>query len=150
MKRALDFRTGDEVITEIESLRAKGYTPGKNWNLTQICEHLTKTMVGGMEGFGFRLPKILRATIVKWMFQRMLRKRQMPSAPTHPRLKPETSAGQDRDVVIDECIATLRRAMNFPGPIEDYPFLDDLPVEDWRQFMWMHAAHHLGFLHPKD
>ena len=146
-KRSLDFHTGDEVIAEIEGLRKSGYQQSKNWNLTQICEHLDATMTGGMDGFGFRLPWIFRATIIKWIFRRMLRTRKMSSGPTIERLKPKSAAGADDDNIIDNCIATVERAKTFVGPIEDYPFLDDLDVEDWRQFMWMHAGTSPGFSH---
>ena len=47
--RNLDFTSGDQVIAEIQRLREVGYKKTKNWNLTQICEHLTKTMRGGMD-----------------------------------------------------------------------------------------------------
>lgn len=149
-KRTLDFHSGDEAIAEIKRLRTGGYTKTKNWNLTQICEHLTATMNGGMDGFGFRLPWILRATIIKWVFNRILRTRKMSSGPTLDRLKPKTTDGPDDDAIIDNCIAAIERAMTFPGPMEDYPFLDNLDVDDWRQFMWMHAGHHLGFLTPRE
>ncbi|MEM6691884.1 MAG: DUF1569 domain-containing protein [Planctomycetota bacterium] len=147
-KRKLDFHTADEAIAEIQRLRKEGYTKSKNWNLSQICEHLDKTMTGGMEGFGFRLPWILRKTIIPMVFNRMLKNRQMNSAPTIKRLKPTSPGDTDIDETIDACIATFERAASFPGPIEDYPFLDDLSVNDWRQFMYLHAAHHLGFLSP--
>ncbi|MEM9366307.1 MAG: DUF1569 domain-containing protein [Planctomycetota bacterium] len=147
-KRMLDFHTGEEVIEEIQRLRASGYARTKNWNLTQICEHLTKTMNGGMDGFGFRLPWVLRATVIKWVFQRMLKTRKMSSGPTLKRLRPEWESTSDDDAIIEGCIATLERAKLFDGSLEDYPFLDDLKADDWRQFMWMHAAHHLGFLIP--
>lgn len=148
MKRILDFHTGDEAIKEIQSLRSGGYTKTKNWNLTQACEHLTATMAGGMDGFGFRLPWILRATIIKWIFNRMLKTRKMSSGPTMARLKPKSDDGPDDNAIIDHCIATLERAKAFEGPIENYPFLNELKVGDWQQFMWMHAGHHLGFLTP--
>ena len=147
-KRPLDFHTGDEVIEEIQKLRSDGYTKTKNWNLTQICEHLTATTAGGMDGFGFRMPWILRATIIKWIFHRMLRTRKMSSGPTMDRLKPKTESGPDDEAIIDQCIATIERAKAFEGPIENYPFLNEIRVEDWQQLMWMHAGHHLGFLVP--
>lgn len=149
-KRTLDFHAGDEVIAEIQNLRSSGYTRTKNWNLTQICEHLNATMTGGMDGFGFRLPWVLRATIIKWIFNRMLKTRKMSSGPTLDRLKPKSEPGSDDDAIIDDCIATIERAKAFAGPIEDYPFLNELKVEDWQQFMWMHAGHHLGFLLPNE
>lgn len=147
-RRKLDFHSGDEVIAEINRLRKDGYTKTKNWNLTQICEHLNATMAGGMDGFGFRLPWILRATILKWMFARILRTRKMTSGPTIKRLKPTTESGPDDDSIVDGCIETIHRASSFNGPLEDYPFLNDFKVDDWQQFMWMHAAHHLSFLEP--
>lgn len=149
-KRTLDFHTGDEVIAEIQNLRSSGYTKTKNWNLTQICEHLNATMTGGMDGFGFRLPWILRATIIKWIFNRMLTTRKMSSGPTMDRLKPKSETGPDDAAIIDDCIARIERAKAFAGPIENYPFLNELKVEDWQQFMWMHAGHHLGFLVPSE
>ncbi|TWU46587.1 DUF1569 domain-containing protein [Rubripirellula reticaptiva] len=149
-KRSLDFHTSDEVVAEIQRLRSGGYSRTKNWNLTQVCEHLTATMSGGMDGFGFRLPWILRATIIKWIFNRMLKTRKMSSGPTMDRLKPKSDGADDDDAIIDACIATIERAHAFQGPIEKYPFLNELKVEDWQQFMWMHAGHHLGFLIPKE
>ncbi|GAA4455763.1 DUF1569 domain-containing protein [Novipirellula rosea] len=149
-KHKLDFHTGDEVVAEIERLRRGGYTRSKNWNLTQICEHLTHTMTGGMEGFGFRLPWILRATIVNWIVRRILRTRRMSSAPTIERLKPKSPSGADDDRIIDHCIEVIRRAEKYEGSFEDYPFIDNFTADEWRQFMWLHAAHHLGFLIPKD
>ena len=148
VKRALDFHNDEEVIAEIERLRTDGYTKHKNWNLSQICQHLTITMTGGMEGFGFRMPWILRATVMKWLFQNALKKRRLPSGPTVKPLLPTTAGDNDDDTVIDECIATLKKAAAFAGPIKDYPLLNDVDVEDWKQFMWLHAAHHLGFLQP--
>ncbi len=149
-KRKLDFHTGDEVLAEIENLRQKGYVKTKNWNLTQICEHLIKTMNGGMDGFGFRLPWLLRATILKWIFRRILRTRKMSSGPTLKSLKPQAESGPEDDATIDACLEVVRRAMAFEGSMDDYPFLDGLTHEDWRQFMWMHAGHHLGFLIPRE
>lgn len=148
--RTLDFHTGDDVIAEIQRLRTAGYTKSKNWNLTQACEHLTATTAGGMDGFGFRASWILRATIIKWVFHRILRTRKMASAPTLKRLKPESHDGTDNDAIINTCIAKIELAQAFQGPIENYPFLDNLDVEDWRQFMWIHAGHHLEFLMPRE
>ena len=150
-RRELDFRDGEEVIEEIERLRKVGYEPVGNWNLTQICEHLSATTKGGLDGFGFRLPWILRRTLVKWVFAYSLRRRKLfRGAPTFPILKPKSSSSVENDELIDDCILVTRRAMEFSGSLEDYALLDNLSAEDWKQFMWIHAAHHLGFLIPKE
>ncbi len=148
-RRQLDLRSGDEVIKEIERLREGGYEKAKNWNLTQVCEHLDATMTGGMDGFGFRLPWILRATVMKWAFRHFLKRRVLLSgAPTFPILKPAASGTDDDAETIAHCVATIQRASEFSGSLDDYALLDNLSVADWRDFMWIHAAHHLSFLRP--
>ena len=149
-RRQLDFHSSDEAIQEIQRLREGGYDRAGNWNLTQICQHLTGTMDGTMNGFGFRIPWILRATFSKWAFRYALKTRKLGSGfPTFKSLKPTHEDSVDDDTIIDECIQSMERCETYPGPIREHPLLNDVSVEDWRQFMWIHAAHHLGFLIPK-
>lgn len=149
-RRELDLRSGEEVIQEIERLRNAGYVRCGTWNLSQVCEHLDKTMQLGMQGGDFRLPKILRATLGKWFFRRALSKRKLPSGlPSHKSLMPGGNEIVDSEPTIDACIATLRKASDFKGPIKNYPLLDHVEPSLWREMMWIHAAHHLSFLLPK-
>lgn len=149
-RRTIDFHSSDEVIADIARLRQQGYDQTGKWNLTQICEHLSATMRGGMEGFGFRMPWVLRATMIEWGFRYLLRRRKLfAGAPTFKSLKPSADAVADQDSVIDDCIEICRKVADFQGPIVDYPLLNDVSVQDWRDFMWIHAAHHLSFLVPK-
>lgn len=149
-KRRLDFRSGEEVIDEIDRLSHGGYSKLKRWDLTQICEHLTKTMEGEMNGLGFRLPRILRSTVGDWLTRRVLANRVMPSVPTLPSLRPSSGSHGDDLVVIQRCIDSIKKSEQFEGSLDDYPFVDGLTHYQWRQFMWIHAAHHLGFLVPDD
>lgn len=147
-RRKLDLLSAEDVVNEIERLQCNGYTRLKKWNLTQACEHLTKTMEGEMNGLGFRIPWILRRTVGKWMTLRLLKKRTMPSVPTLPSLRPTSNNSVDDPAVIERCIAAIRKSESFDGSLDDYPFVDGLHHEQWRQFMWIHAAHHLSFLVP--
>ncbi|MGB7346112.1 MAG: DUF1569 domain-containing protein [Pirellulaceae bacterium] len=148
-RRNLDLTTGAEVIAEINRLRSTGYSKTKNWNLAQICQHLSVVLKGGMDGFGFRLPWILRATVLKWGFGYMTKKRKLfPSAPTFPSMKPKAMT-EDNDADIQQCIALIERAETFDGSMEDYALLDNMTPDAWREFMWIHAAHHLSYLVPK-
>lgn len=70
--------------------------------------------------------------------------------PTLPTLKPIAAVEGDDSAVVEQCIETLRKAESFSGSLDDYPFVDRLRHDQWRQFMWIHAAHHLGFLAPRD
>lgn len=147
-KRRLDFRSGEDVLAEIERLRTGGYVATKNWNLSQICEHLTKTMEGEMTGLGFRFPWLFRKTAGPLLTLWVLRTRSMPSVPTLPSLQPAAAEGMDDSKIIDDCVETVRKAEAFSGNLDDYPFVDGLTADRWRQIMWVHAAHHLGFLMP--
>ncbi|KAA1258043.1 hypothetical protein LF1_05580 [Rubripirellula obstinata] len=149
-KRTLDFHTGDEVIAEIQNLRSSGYAKTKNWNLTQICEHFTSTMVGEMEGLGFRFPWIVRATFGKWLTHRFLKTRKMPGVPTLPSLQPKSLADSEDDTIIEGCIRAISQCETFAGSLDDYPFVDNLDHDEWRQLMWVHAGHHLSFLIPNE
>ncbi len=148
-RRSIDFRSAEEVIDDINALRNTQYDRMGKWNLTQICEHLTGTMDGGMDGFGFRVPWIFRATVARWGYRHALKKRKIGSGfPTFKILRPTYSEASDNDGLIDACIESCQRASSFNGSLKDYPLLDNLKVEDWRDFMWIHASHHLNFLIP--
>lgn len=148
-RRQLDLPSCQEVVAEIESLRGTEYEQVGNWNLTQICQHLTATMKGGMHGFGFRFPWILRATVSKWGFYYGLRTRRLfAGLPTIRPLKPTAPDGEDDPAIIVECLETCWEVAAFNGTIENYPLLNEVDTDDWRDFMWIHAAHHLGFLIP--
>lgn len=148
-RREIDFRSADEVIRDIHNLQEEGYRKLGKWNLTQICQHLEGTMNGGMDGFGFRLPWILRATVIKWGFRFALKRRKLGSGfPTFRVLKPTWTEADDDNSAIDSCVKSCERAESFDGSLEDYPLLNNLSVEDWRDFMWLHASHHLSFLIP--
>lgn len=149
-RRTVDFKSAKEVMDDILCLRADGYDRVGNWNLTQMCQHLTETMNGGIDGFGFRAPWIFRATLIKWIFHYSLRKRRLISgAPTINALKPTHTGSAEDDAAIEACLEACRRADAYDGSMEDYALLDDLSVDQWREFMWLHASHHLSFLIPR-
>jgi len=148
--RKIDFASADEVIGDINDLRTNGYVQTGNWNLTQICQHLAATMDGGMDGFGFRAPYILRATVFRWGFRYALKKRKLGRGfPTFKMLRPSHHETKDDDNLIDKCIESCLRAADYDEDLSGYPLLNDLSAEDWRAFMWIHAAHHLSFLVPE-
>lgn len=149
-KRKLAFDNFDQVIDEVERLRSGGYTPAGAWNLSEVCEHLTLTMRGGIDGSLKLAPWILRATIFRWLADRIIRTGHMPSgfqAPTE--LLPQDRE-EDDPAKIDACIATLRESAEFAGPLPPHPFSTSMTLEKWKRLMLVHAAHHLGFLHPAE
>jgi hypothetical protein len=147
-RRNLDFQSAEEVIAEIENLQATGYQKAGNWNLSQICEHLSATLRVILDDVPVRrMPWLLRVTVGNFMVRRVLKKRQMSAGlPTLKKLLP-TDKDDDDPEMIAECIRNLQLAADFAGPMQPHP-LADITVEQWQQFSWIHAAHHLGFLQP--
>ncbi|MCA9239186.1 MAG: DUF1569 domain-containing protein [Planctomycetales bacterium] len=147
-KRKLAFDSFDQVIDEIERLRSRGYTPQGQWNLSQVCEHLTRTMRAGMDGGLKLMPWILRATILRFMANRIINSGNMPSGFTAPSESVPPDHKEDDPAKIDKCIATLRETAAFAGPLPPHPFSTGMTLEKWKRLMQVHAAHHLGFLQP--
>ncbi len=147
-KRPLKFSSFDEAIAEVERLRDDGYTPTKQWNLSQICEHLTATMRIGLDGETKPLPWLLRATVLRGLMEAMIRFRYMPSGAKAPQEMQPAVRDADDPAVIEACLATLREARDFPGPLPEYPICTGMTLDKWRTLMLIHAAHHLAYLRP--
>jgi hypothetical protein len=151
--RALSFRSSQEVLDEIDRLERVGYVKGKNWSLSQNCEHIGKTLAMGMHGAPFRLPWLLRKTIGPMVVGWIVRHGRMPgmlklSAPK-PLLPKPVKKGDDDPARIEWCRSMIREADAFAGPLPPYPLMDDMKLEDWKMLNWIHAGHHLGYLIPK-
>ncbi|MEO1498669.1 MAG: DUF1569 domain-containing protein [Planctomycetota bacterium] len=146
-KRPLDLRSLDDVIAEVERLRDGGYTPRGKWNLSQICEHLRETIRIGIDGDEPRLSWIQRKVFGAIFFFVFRNRAMMAGAPTIPRLTPEPMEADD-PAMIDACLATLAEARDFPGPIPNYPLMDGITLEKWKDLMVIHSQHHLRFLQP--
>lgn len=146
-RRSLDFYSLDEVAAEIVRLRDGGYTPTGNWNLTQVCTHLTETMRIGMDGDEPRLPWPMRKVFGAMLWYYRKTRRVMAGSPTIPRLVPAERAEDDPEV-IERCLATLAEARDFAGPLPPYPLADGYDVATWQDLMVVHSQHHLRFLNP--
>ena len=151
--RTLDFRTLDDAVAEIERLARDGYRRTGKWGLTEICEHLTRTMRLGMDGTGQPLPWIVRKTVGPWLLRRTIaRRRMLAGLPAPPVVQPSPTETPERDdpETIARCVATLREAAAFEGPLVRFPLADGVSVTQWRELATVHAAHHLGFLVPQE
>src|SRR3954447_15458284 len=61
-RRPLAFTTLDEVMPDVDRLLQGHRTIGQ-WSLGQICNHLADALVLSVEGFGVKVPWLLRKTI---------------------------------------------------------------------------------------
>jgi hypothetical protein len=147
-RRALDFRSEDEVVAELDRLQKGGYEKGGNWSLGQICNHAAIFVRGSLDGFtGPKSPWWL-GLIAPMLVRRMIKHRRMPEGvKLPPHLLP--AEGVDEGKEVEELKRLLLRFRDHQGPLHPSPFSGEMDRESWRQLHLVHCAHHLSFLHPK-
>src|SRR5690349_111112 len=80
-RRALDFRSLDDVLADVERLRAGGYERLGRWDLATTCDHLAKGFEVALDRRPLPLPlafRLLAPVVGGWVFRRLLRTRRMP------------------------------------------------------------------------
>lgn len=147
--RKLTFASLKEVAADIETLRESGYVQGAEWNLSQICEHLAKTMKVGLLG---RVPPqgswIARHTLFRLLFWIVIKTGWMPSGAKAPDLLQPGDREEDDLRKIDQCLNLLLEADSRTEPIPPFPFAAGINLPKWKRLQQVHAAHHLSFLKP--
>ena len=70
-QRDLSLATIDEVIAEVELLHESGYEKLGDWDLSQICQHITVPAVRSVEGtLSFKVPFMV--TLFRPMIRRLI------------------------------------------------------------------------------
>jgi hypothetical protein len=152
-RRAVSFQNLDELIQDVQTLHAAGYTSVGNWDLSQACGHLNEWMRYPMDGFP-QAPwpmRLLMATLRNTIAPRMMRKvlaesAMKPGNPTIPSTVP--AKGGDEANAVDKLCETARRLADHPGPFHASPMFGDLDRESLVKLQLIHCAHHLSFLVP--
>lgn len=145
-RRKLHFRSEDEVILDIETLR-RGYTRHGNWTLAQICNHLDKGIQSRMKPGPFP-PNTPEQDARRTMAQTILSTGTLPEGIGAPDfMQPPADSGEES---IDACIGRLREFKTFAGPIAPHRLFGHLPDDEARKLNLIHCAHHLSFLTPGD
>jgi hypothetical protein len=147
-KRELAHRDLDEVLAELDRLRAKGYERAGAWDLAQIADHLTYFIQGSLDGFTFRVPWLLKVLFGRFFLRRILKQRRMRASIPTPQ-KPLPEPGGDEVAAVARLREVIERLKAHPGELHDSPFFGHLTPQQWREFHTIHCAHHLAFLIPK-
>jgi len=153
--RSIRLATLDDVAAEVERLHRSGYQKAGNWNLSQVCEHLSDWMTFPMGGFP-KMPlavKLLlgamRTLRGKAMLKKFIEDQSMSSGqPTAPEsIHPETG---DAQASVERLLATIRRLEEHRGTIHPSPLFGALSRQELIALQMAHCNHHLNFLVPKD
>ncbi len=149
--RKLRLATFDEAIAEIERLRSGPYERGGVWSLTQICDHLGNTIDAGLNATLQPLyPWVVRATVMRVVFETLLFTEYMPSgAPAPAEIQP-TCGGEYDPALIDRCLQMLAIVRDRTEPIPPSPLVTGMTLDKWKKLQRIHLAHHLAFLKPSE
>jgi hypothetical protein len=152
-RRALEFRDLDEVVRDVEALRAGGYDKAGSWDLAQVCGHLADWLSFPLDGFPTPPLPIrlmlwtMRNTIGPRILREVLETKRMPdNRPTLRETVPPL--GGDEAAAVERLRQVAARFRNHRGPIHPSPVFGAMDHETVTQLQLVHCAHHLGFLNP--
>ncbi len=147
-RRQLDFRTIDDAIAELDRMEKSGCDPQGNWDLAQVCNHLSFFTEGSLDGHKFKVPWIFKALFGKMVLKRILSSRQMKVGGFTPQ-KQLPEPGGDATVAAARLRQSLIRMRDHKGDFIASPFFGYLTPDQWRELQTIHCAHHFSFLQPK-
>ena len=134
--------------TDVQHLHEAGYDKVGEWDLAQICRHLTITMDRSLNGFPFKGPWLVRKLIIPFFKKKFFQSRSIkPGLKAPPDMMMEP--GQDEVEAVEQFKTMIDRVDQFRGPFQMHPFFDQLTNEEWRQFHLIHASHHFSFIAPR-
>jgi hypothetical protein len=147
-QRRLDFKDFSDASAEVDRLHRGGHEKAGQWDLAQVCDHLTYFMKGSLDGHPYRVPWLLKVLLGRLVLRRILKQRRMKANGPTPQ-KPLPSPGGDEVAAVARFQQTLKRVQGHPGEFHDSPFFGHLTTRQWRDLHLIHCGHHLGFLVPK-
>jgi hypothetical protein len=151
-RRKLSFASFDEVIADVERLRANGYTRAGNWDLSQCCGHLTAWLTYPVSGFPKApLPIRMMLGVVRPLLgKKMLAKYLAEGMPTgKPTMPQSVVASGDEAKAVEELKAAMDRFQAHAGEYLPSPLFGQLSRDEALKVQLAHCSHHLSFLIPK-
>jgi hypothetical protein len=148
-RRKLDFHNFDEVVADAERLLQTGYDKAGNWDLSQVCYHLTEWLRFTMDGFP-PVPwfvHMVRWTIGGTIKRKVLRSRSMPAG--GPTLKVTISPPGDPAAAVERLRQTVERFKQYTGELHPSRMFGRMNRDEWENLNLIHCAHHLSFLIPR-
>src|SRR5258708_40283419 len=108
IRREVRYASIDEFRADADRLaRIKIRTVGK-WTYSQILDHLSRTIVASLDGFGFKAPWFARALIAPFMKNAILTKGMKPGF-NLPRRGAAIFPGPE--VLLDAAVENLRKCL---------------------------------------
>ncbi len=153
-RRELRFASLADAVADMHQLHTQGYERAGNWDLAQVCKHLTEWVRYPMDGFP-RLPLLLRPvfwgvrqTLARKMLRDLLAPNGTMSIGSSTAPQSVFPAGLDPAEAVANYTAMVDRFTAFTGPLLPSPLFGTMTREQLTALHSVHAAHHLSFLVP--
>lgn len=152
-RRQLKFASLDAAYADAEAIAAGDYESTGNWSLTQIVEHLARSIHGTLDGAEAPAPLPLRI-FGRWL-RPIIKKQVLTEAkPGFQLPKPfQKQFFPTDDVGLPDALAQYRAAIDrleTATTIPDSPFFGELSADEAKLLHRNHAALHLSFVRPKE
>lgn len=153
-RRELTFATLDGAVRDAEHLLAVGYERAANWDLAQVCGHLTEWLRYPLDGYP-KAPLVIRPLIwlAKVTIGRSARDEILCTGKFRPggRTMPETvpQPGGDATAAVARFKETATRFQAHTGGYDPSPLFGQMTRDEWLRLNLAHCAHHLSFLVPR-
>jgi hypothetical protein len=145
-RRGLSFSTIADFLVDVESFGDTPPASSGNWTAAMNVQHITRTIEGSIDGFGFMIP-----APVRWLL-RPFRHRFLTgpmkagySIPTRmsDRVAPDPEVTWEQAVAdLAAVIDRVERGARMTSPS---PLLGSLTHEGWQSLHCRHAELHFGF-----
>ena len=153
-RRELSFPDFDAIERDLALLQAHGYDKAGNWDLAQVCGHLTEWMRFPLDGYprpGFFVRGMLwmmKVTVGKGMKRKILTTGKMPAG--GPTIKETVPApGGDATAAVAKVKEMMQRFQAHAGEYHSSPLFGFMTRDEHRRLQLVHGAHHLSFLVTK-
>jgi hypothetical protein len=146
-RRNLTIDSLDQVMPEVDRL-LEGHETVGNWTLGQICNHLTASLVGSIEGDPHPAPWLVRATLGRVIFRKIRRSRRIKAGFKTPE-RYEPKPGLDARAEAEALRAALQLFAGHADALATHPFFGAIGRDGWTELHCIHCAHHLSFVLPK-
>jgi len=144
MNRNLRFNSLEDAVAELNRLGKGKVTTMKLWTYFQILTHCADALEFSMSSYPRVMPGIIRKTIGKFFFNRMMKDGYMKAGAPNPSA-PKTREEGDEKAALLRLQKALSAFEKFQGPFAIHPVFDELTKDQWAKLHSFHIANHLGF-----
>ena len=145
-RRNLRYASADELIADVERLRAAPHDRCGQWSLAQCCFHLDKATRRALQPIPYT-PNTPEQDERSKNLPHVLSNGKLPSGINGPDdIMPGPEVGDD---AIETFLATVREFGAAKQLRENHRVFGNMTQDQMRQLTLIHAAHHLSHFVPK-